>query len=328
MKAMLCKAYGPPESLVLGDIDPPICGKRGVRIDVHAAGVNFPDVLLIAGQYQFKPPFPFAPGGEVAGRVLEVGPEVTRFQVGDRVMAMIGWNGFAEQAVAPESACLLMPEGMDYETGAVFPTIYGTSYHALVQRANLQPGEVLLVHGACGGVGTAAIGIGKKLGARIIATGGDDAKLARIQEEFAIEHVVNYRTAGPLKDAVKKLTGGKGADVIYDPVGGDVFEQSLRCINWNGRLLVIGFASGQIPAARANLMLLKGSSVVGVFWGSFTAREPDRNQANFQVMLDWYRAGELAPLISHRFPLARAGEAIQALIDRRVVGKAVVIVER
>lgn len=328
MKAMLCTAYGPPESLVLSDIEPPSCGRKAVRIEVHAAGVNFPDVLLIAGQYQFKPPLPFAPGGEVAGRVTEVGADVTRFQVGDRVMAMIGWNGFAEQAVAPEDKCLRLPDAMDYETGAAFPTTYGTSYYALVQRGQLQPGEVLLVHGASGGVGTAAVSIGKKLGARIIATGGDDKKLARLQDTYGVDHVVNYRSEKPLKDAIKRLTGGKGADVIYDPVGGEVFEQSLRCINWNGRLLVIGFASGKIPMAKANLMLLKGSSVVGVFWGSFATREPQQNLANFKTLLEWHSAGELPVLISHRFPLERAGDAIQALIDREVVGKAVVTIER
>lgn len=324
---MLCKAYGPPKSLVLDDIDPPTCGARGVRIAVHAAGVNFPDVLIIQGKYQFKPPFPFAPGGEVAGEVLEVGADVRGFAPGDRVVAMTGWNGFAEQVVAPADKCLSLPAHMDYETGAVFTMTYGTSYHALVQRANLQPGEWLLVHGASGGVGTAALEIGKKLGARLIATGGSDDKLARVQEAYGVDHVINYNnTDRPLKQAVKAVTGGKGADVIYDPVGGEVFEQSLRCINWNGRLLVVGFACGTIPAAKANLILLKGCSVVGVFWGSFGTRFPEQNAANFRTLFDWHAAGELRPMISHRFPLARAGEAITALIERQVVGKAVVIV--
>ena len=324
MKALLCTGYGPPENLELADIEPPSCGAKGVRIAVHAAGVNFPDVLLIAGKYQFKPPLPFAPGGELAGEVLEVGDQVTRFRPGDRVIAMTGWNAFAEEAVAPENKCLPLPDSMDYATGAVFPTTYGTSYYALVQRGHLQAGEWLLVHGASGGVGTAAIEIGKQLGARIIATGGDDDKLARIQEAYGVEHVINYKTQTPLKEAVKKLTGGRGADVIYDPVGGQIFDQSLRCINWNGRLLVIGFASGEIPSARANLMLLKGSSVVGVFWGSFATREPEKNADNFRTLMEWHAAGHLKPLISQRYPLARGGEAIQALIDRKVVGKAVV----
>jgi NADPH2:quinone reductase len=325
MKALLCKHHGPPEDLVLEDIDPPRCGAKGVRIAVRAAGVNFPDVLLIEGKYQFKPPLPFAPGGEVAGDVIEVGEQVTRFQVGERVLAFTGWAGFAEQAVAPEDKCLRLPESMDYQTGAAFAVTYGTSYHALVQRAGLRAGEWLLVHGATGGVGTAAIEIGKALGARIIATGGDDEKLDRICASYGIEHAINYRREPSFKDAVKSLTSGKGADVIYDPVGGEVFEQSLRCINWNGRLLVVGFACGTIPSAKANLILLKGCSVVGVYWGMFATREPESNRANFEALFEMHRQGRLAPTISRRFPLERGGEAIRALMDRTIVGKAVVI---
>lgn len=324
MKALLCTEYGPPESLVLEDIDAPSCGASGVRIAVHAAGVNFPDVLIIQGLYQMKPPFPFAPGAEIAGEALEVGAKVTRFKPGDRVIGMVGWNGFAEEAVAPEDKCLALPEQMDYATGAVFPMTYGTSYHALVQRGALKPGETLLVHGACGGVGTAAVDIGRVLGANIIATGGSDEKLAKLGEAYGVEHLVNYNTDAAWKNTVKRLTNGRGADVIYDPVGGDVFEQSLRCINWNGRLLVIGFASGDIPSAKANLILLKGCSLVGVFWGSWIARDPETNLANFATMFDWHRDGKLQPLISHRFDLAHAADGINALINREVVGKAVV----
>lgn len=324
MKALLCNEFGPPQSLVFGELERPSCHANGVRIAVHAAGVNFPDVLIIQGKYQFQPPFPFAPGGEIAGEVVEVGAKVEGFAVGDRVLGLTGWNGFAQEVVLPPQKCFKMPEAMSYEVGACFGMTYGTSYHALVQRGRLQAGETLLVHGASGGVGSAAIEIGRCLGATLIATGGSDAKLDALGAAYAVDHVVNYASTASLKDAVKQLTGGRGADVIYDPVGGKVFEQSLRCINWNGRLLVVGFASGEIPAAKANLVLLKGCSVVGVFWGSFTTREPEVNAANFDQLFEWYAQGKLRPHISHRFALEQGGAAIQALIDREVVGKAVV----
>lgn len=326
MKAVLCKEHGPPESLVIEDVPSEPVGSGQLRIGVHAAGVNFPDVLIIRGEYQFKPPLPFAPGAEVAGEVLEVGPNVKGFQAGDRVIGMCGWNGFAEEVVLGAEKCIRMPEPMDYATGAAFSMTYGTSYHALVQRAQLREGETLLVHGATGGVGTAAVEIGKALGARVIAAGGSDDKLATLKDLYGVEDVVNIRTDATWKDRVKALTGGQGADVIYDTVGGDVFEPSLRCINWEGRLLVVGFASGTIPKARANLILLKGCSVVGVFWGAFAARDPERSRTNFETLFSWYAAGRLMPHISHRFPLEQAAEALNALIRREVVGKAVLIV--
>ena len=322
MKAVLCKEYGPPEKLVYEDTERPRLGAGDVRIRVRAAGVNFPDLLIIENKYQFKPPLPFAPGGEVAGDVIEVGAEAKGFSVGDRVIGMCGWNGFAEEVVVPRDKALGMPEGMPYEVGTVLPTTYGTTVHALVQRGRLRPGEWLLVHGAAGGVGSAAIEVGKNLGARIVATGGDDGKLARLRELYGVEHLVNYKTNPDWKEAVKAITGG-GADVIYDPVGGDVFDQSLRCIAWDGRLLVIGFASGAIPSAKVNLILLKGCSVVGVFWGGFAAREPDTNRRNFELLFDWWKDGKLKPAISHRFPLEKAAEALGALARREVVGKAV-----
>lgn len=324
MKAMLCKEYGPPEKLVLEDIPSEAPGAGQVKIGVRAAGVNFPDVLIIKGEYQFKPTPPFAPGAEVAGDVVAVGSGVADFSVGDRVIGMCGWNGFAEEVTIGADRCLKMPPSMDYDVGAGFPMTYGTSHHALVQRAKLKPGETLLVLGATGGVGTAAVEIGKVLGAKIIAAGGSDEKLAVIKEKYGVDHVVNYRSGPPLKDQVKAITGGVGADVIYDAVGGDLFEQSLRCINWDGRLLVVGFAGGTIPQAKANLILLKGCSVVGVFWGAFTAREPETNRKNFAELFRWFEEGKLHPYISHRFPLARAAEALQAIVDRRVVGKAVI----
>ncbi len=320
---MLCRAWGPPESLVWEETEPPALGGDGVRIRVRAAGVNFPDLLIIEGKYQFKPDMPFAPGAEVAGEVVEVGAAVTRFAPGDRVIGMTRWNGYAEEAVVPEARCLGLPAGMSFETGAGFPMTYGTSYHALVQRGRLRAGETLLVHGASGGVGTAAVDIGGCLGARVIASGGRDDKLRAVAERYGVADVVNYRTDPAWKDRVKALTGGAGADVVYDPVGGDVFEQSLRCINWDGRLLVVGFAGGAIPSVRANLVLLKGCQIVGVFWGAFVRRSPDLNRANFDRLFAWFEAGRLRPLVSRTLPLERAPEALRLLQRREVVGKIV-----
>jgi NADPH2:quinone reductase len=322
MKAMLCTEYGPPEKLVLTDVPSEQPGRGQIKIGVKAAGVNFPDVLIIKGEYQFKPTPPFAPGAEVSGDVLAVGEGVTDFQPGDRVIGMTGWNGFAEEVNVDATRCLAMPASMSYETGAAFSMTYGTSYHALVQRGRLAQGETLLVLGATGGVGTAAIEIGRLLGAKLIAAGGDDTKLDVVKRQYGVEHVVNYRT-GSLKDQVKTLTNGQGADVIYDAVGGDLFEQSLRSINWDGRLLVVGFASGTIPQAKANLVLLKGCAIVGVFWGAFTAREPAVNRQNFAQLFRWHDEGKLKPHISHRFPLARAADALAAIVNREVVGKAI-----
>ena len=320
---MLCKAWGPPESLVWDEVDPPALDPDGVRIRVRAAGVNFPDLLIIEGRYQFKPDMPFAPGAEVAGEVVEVGAGVTRFAPGDRVIGMTRWNGYAEEAVVPEERCLGLPAGMSFETGAGFPMTYGTSYHALVQRGRLQAGETLLVHGASGGVGTAAVDIGGCLGARVIASGGSDEKLRAVAERYGVTDLVNYRTDPAWKVRVKALTGGAGADVIYDPVGGDIFEQSLRCINWDGRLLVVGFAGGAIPSVRANLVLLKGCQIVGVFWGAFVRRSPALNRANFDRLFAWFEAGRLRPFVSRTLPLERAPEALRMLERREVVGKIV-----
>lgn len=328
MKAMLCKAFGPPESLVLEELPAPALTAGQVRIAVHAAGVNFPDVLMIQGKYQFKPPFPFAPGAEVAGEVLEVAPDVTGVKVGERVMAMVGAGGFADEAIAAANACMTLPKSMDYATAAGFSMTYGTSCYALMQRAQLKAGETLLVHGAAGGVGTAAVDIGKILGAKIIATGGSDEKLARIAKHYGVEHVLNYKSDTKWRESVKALTGGQGADVVYDSVGADVLEQSLRCVAWNGRILIIGFAGGDIPKIPANLILLKNASLVGVFWGAWLGREPDVNRKNFAQMFEWYEAGKLKPIVSHQFPLDRAGDALNAIINREVVGKCVITMGR
>jgi NADPH2:quinone reductase len=326
MKAVLCKEYGPPSKLVFEDVPSEPAGDGQVKIRVRAAGVNFPDVLIIKGEYQFKPTPPFSPGAEVSGDVLEVGKGVSGFSPGDRVIGMCGWNGFREEVVIGAERCMKMPASMGYDTGAALSMTYGTSYHALVQRGRLAKGETLLVLGATGGVGTAAIEIGKLLGASVIAAGGNDEKLAAVKERYGVDHVVNYATSS-LKDQIKTITGGNGANVIYDAVGGDLFEQSLRSIAWDGRLLVVGFAGGTIPQAKANLVLLKGSAIVGVFWGAFTAREPETNRANFEQLFRWYEAGKLHPSISHRFPLARAADALEALVRREVVGKAILTVE-
>ncbi len=323
MKAMLCTELGPPESLVLTDVPDPELTPDGVRIRVRAAGVNFPDTLIIKGEYQFKPPLPFSPGAEVAGEVLEVGANVTGFQPGDRVLAGMIFGGYAEQVVVHHGAVHKVPDTMDDVTAAALMLTYGTSAHALIQRGELKAGETLLVHGASGGVGLSAVEIGVAMGARVIGTGGDDEKLKTVLERGA-ESVVNY-TDG-FKDQVKELTGGKGADVIYDPVGGDVFDQSLRCIAWNGRLLVIGFAGGRIPQAPANLLLLKSASVVGVFYGQFTVVEPANAKANVAQLFAWFDEGKIRPHVSHTMPLAEAAGALNALLERKVVGKAVLTV--
>jgi len=327
MKAMMCKAHGTPESLVLEDLPSPPMGSGDVRIGVHACGVNFPDLLIIKGEYQIKPAFPFAPGGEVAGEVLEVGADVTSLRVGDRVMCLVGVGGYVDEVVIHESRCMKLPSTMDYATGAGFSMTYGTSYYALAQCAEMKPGETLLIHGATGGVGTATVEIGKLMGANIIATGGNDEKLKKLQEAYGVEHVINYNN-GPFKDQVKALTNGQGADVIYDAVGGDVFDQSLRCINWNGRLLVVGFASGRIPSAPANMLLIKNCKLVGVFWGAFAARYPEVNKANFEQMFRWHEEGKLKPIVSQTFPLARAADAMNAIAKRTVIGKAVLTTDR
>ena len=322
MKALLCKAFGPASTLVLEDIPAPDIKKNEILLDVHAAGVNFPDTLIIEGKYQFKPPFPFSPGGEAAGVISAVGENVTHLKTGDRVMALTGWGSFAEQVAVPNYNVLPIPESMDFTIAAAFSMTYGTSMHALKQRANLQPGETLLVLGASGGVGLAAVEIGKALGARVIAAASSAEKL-EVARNAGADELINY-TDTSLKDEIKRLTNGNGADVIYDPVGGDLFDQAIRAIAWNGRLLVVGFASGRIPELPVNLALLKGASVVGVFWGSFAQRQPQDNAANFKQLFAWFEEGKLKPLVSQVYPLERAGEAIDALGGRRAVGKVVV----
>ena len=322
MKAVLCKAFGPAEDLVLEDVASPTIKKNEILLDVHAAGVNFPDTLIIEGKYQFKPPFPFSPGGEAAGVVAEVGEKVSHLKPGDRVMALTGWGSFAEQVAVPGYNVLPMPDAMDYATAAAFSMTYGTSMHALKQRANLQAGETLLVLGASGGVGLAAVEIGKAMGARVIAAASSAEKL-EVAKNAGADELINYSETS-LKDAVRKLTNGQGLDVIYDPVGGDLFDEAVRTLNWRGRLLVVGFASGRIPELPINLTLLKGASVVGVFWGAFTQREPEANLANFQELFAMYAKGQIKPLVSQTYGLEDYAAAINALGQRKAVGKVVV----
>ena len=332
MKALLCKQYGPPESLVLEDVPRPAPpGEGQVLLRVRACGVNFPDLLLIENKYQERPSLPFSPGAEVAGDVAAVGPGIANgIREGDRVIAMIGSRGFQEETLADAGRCVPLPDSMDYATGAAFTLTYGTSYHALVDRARTAPGETLLVLGATGGVGTAALDIARNLGARAIAAGGSDAKLEAVREIYGVRDTVNYATAEePFKDRVNRLTGGRGADVIYDPIGGEAFQQALRCVAWEGRILVVGFAAdgANLPQARTNLLLLKGSSLVGVFWGRFTREAPERSARNFDTLFGWYADGRLRPHISHRFRLDEGIEALRAVAERRVVGKCVVVMD-
>src|SRR6266568_2194087 len=325
MKAVLCKAFGPPESLVIEDIEPAKPGNGQVVISVKACGVNFPDTLIIQGKYQSKPPFPFIPGSEVAGIVKELGEGVDHIKVGNRVIAFTGLGGFAEEVVVVATLLIPMPRNMDFTTASAFVMTYGTSHHALKDRAQLKPGETLLVLGAAGGVGLAAVEIGKVMGARVIAAASTDGKLEVCKEQGADE-VINYVNED-LKGRVKELTGGDGVDVIYDPVGGDYSEAALRGIAWGGRHLVIGFTAGEIPRIPLNLPLLKGCSIVGVFWGSFMAREAGHYQENIQELLSWFSAGKLKPHISATYPLGEAAEALNDVMSRKVKGKVVLLIE-
>jgi NADPH2:quinone reductase len=319
----VCKEFGPPERLVIEDLPSPSPGPRQVVVDVRACGVNFPDVLLIQDKYQFKPPLPFSPGGEVAGVISAVGAAVTGLVPGARVLASTGWGGFAEEVAVDADRVVPIPDAMDFVTASAFLFTYGTSHYALKDRAHLAAGETLLVLGAAGGVGLAAVELGKLMGARVIAAASTDDKLAVCREHGA-DATINYG-AEDLKERVKDLTGGAGADVVYDPVGGALAEQALRATAWEGRFLVIGFAAGEIPRIPLNLVLLKGCQVVGVFWGAFTGREPARNRANIDELLRWYAEGRLRPHVSATYPFERVAEALNALAERRVKGKVVLV---
>ena len=321
MKAVLCKSYGPPESLVVEDVPSPIPGPGEVVISVKAAGVNFPDVLIIQNKYQVKPPLPFSPGSEVAGVIKDLGDGVTMFKPGEKVMAITGYGGFAQEVKADARRVLKLPPSMDFRTAAAFGLAYATSDHALRDRGALKAGDTLLVLGASGGVGLAAIEIGKAVGARVIACASTDEKLAVCREHGA-DATINY-AAEDLRDRIKALTGGNGPDVVYDPVGGPFTEPALRSIAWRGRLLVVGFAAGDIPKIPLNLTLLKGCSIVGVYWGDFARREPERFAAAMDQLGRWHAEGRIKPHVSRTFPLERAADALQLMAERKVSGKLV-----
>src|SRR6266496_1146801 len=323
MKAVLCKAFGPPETLVIEDIEPQKPSQGQVAIDVKACGVNFPDTLIIQGKYQSKPPFPFTPGNEVAGIVKEVGEGVNHVRVGDRVIAFTGIGGFAEEVVAEAARAIPMPHGMDFTGASAFVMTYGTSYHALKDRAQLKPGESLLVLGAAGGVGLAAVEIGKVMGAHVIAAASSNEKL-KVCKQHGADEVINYGTED-LKDRVKQLTAGKGVDVAYDPVGGNYSEPVLRSMAWGGRFLVIGFTTGEIPRIPLNLPLLKVYSIVGVFWGSFMERDPKHGQENLHELLTWFSDGKLKPHVSATYSLEHVTDALNDLMERKITGKAVLL---
>jgi NADPH:quinone reductase len=323
MKAIVCKELGPPEKLVYEDVPSPPLRPNEVRIKVRAAGVNFPDTLIIQGRYQLRADPPFTPGAEVAGEVLEAGDKIKHVRAGDRVAAIVPHGGYAEEVVAPGDTVLPLPKEMGFEAAAAFPLVYGTSMHALTQRAALRAGETLLVLGAAGGVGLSAVQLGKLMGARVIAAASSDDKLALCREHGA-DDLVNYADTS-LKEAVKKLTRGQGADVIYDPVGGRLAQDCLSCLAWNGRYLVIGFASGDIPEIAANRLLLKGASAVGVFWGAFVARQAKDNFENFERLFAWQAEGKLTPHVSRAYPLKDAAQALNDMLARRVTGKVVLV---
>ncbi|WP_428482845.1 NADPH:quinone oxidoreductase family protein [Pyruvatibacter mobilis] len=333
MKAVLCKEYGPPDSLVIEDVASPEPGEGQVRIAVKAAAVNFPDVLIIENKYQFKPPLPFSPGGEVAGVVDKVGPGVKTLKEGDRVIGSCGWGGYAQELVLEEARCTPFPDDMDFVSASAFLMTYGTSHHALKDRAQLKPGETLLVLGAAGGVGLAAVELGKAMGARVIAAASTEDKVQVAKDHGADDGFVypsgemSRDEQKAFSDKIKELTGGQGADVVYDPVGGSYSEPALRATNWEGRFLVVGFASGPIPKIPLNLALLKGCQIVGVFWGAFTAREPERNKDNLNELMTWFRDGKIKPHVSKTYALGDAASALKDMAARKVKGKIVLTTE-
>jgi NADPH2:quinone reductase len=331
MKAMVSNAVGGPDTLTVEDIPEPQPAADEVRVRVHACGVNYPDSLIIVDKYQFKPPRPFSPGGEVAGVVDALGSDVKDFAVGDRVIALVGWGGMAEKVVTKAHKCLPMPADMPFDEAAAFIFTYGTSYYALKQRAALQPGESLLILGAAGGVGLAAVELGVAMGARVVAAASSQEKVDLAIKHGAAAGVV-YPTGALDKVAAKALSnefkeacGAGGANVIYDAVGGDYAEAALRAIAWEGRFLVVGFPAG-IPSIPLNLALLKGCQIVGVFWGSFADREPAENRQNGKEMFEMYAAKKIRPYVSAHYPLEQAGTAISDLAERRARGKIVVTI--
>lgn len=321
MRALVCSELNGIDGLAVGDLPEPELTPGTARVAVESAGANFPDILITQGLYQFKPDLPFAPGMEFAGTVTEVGDDTSRVAVGDRVYGSVGHGAFAEQVVAPTESLFAVPDGMGADVAAALPITFGTSYHALVDRAQLEDGESLLVLGAAGGVGIAAVQIGAKLGATVIAAVSSDEKAATVRENGAA-HVIRYDQED-LRDRLKRISQG-GVDVVFDPVGGETTEAAFRSLAWEGRHLVIGFAAGDIPALPLNLALLKGASLVGVFWGRFTQEDPGRNRENFETMAAWWSEGNLEPVVSRTYSLEEAPDALRALGGRQAIGKLIV----
>jgi NADPH2:quinone reductase len=328
MKAVVCEAFGGPEVLAVRDLpDPPPPGAGEVQVRIRARGAQYVDVLMLAGKYQYRPEPPFIPGSEAAGEIVAVGPEVTGFAPGALVMSRhtpngLGSGAFATLGNCKAEACVAVPAGMSLEEAAVFRGAYSTAYHALVQKGRVKPGEWVLIHGAAGGIGIAAIQVAKLFGARVIATASTEEKRAACLAQGA-EHAIDYR--GGFRDAVKSLTGGKGVDIVYDPIGAEVFDESMRCLNWGARLLILGFLGGAPALARTNHLLIKGAEAIGVRIGGLAEFQPEAYAEVMREILRLGGEGRLRPLISHRFKLERAAEAIQAIIERRVIGKAVLV---
>ena len=323
MKAVLCRQHGLPDTLELAELPTPTPGPGQVLVAVKAAGVNFPDTLIIQNKYQFKPALPFSPGGELSGTIIAVGADVKGYAVGQDVIAFTGFGAFAEEVVVDEGRLMPIPPGVPFDIAASFVMTYGTSYHAVRDRAALQAGETMLVLGAAGGVGLAAVELGKALGARVIAAASSDEKLA-VCKAHGADETINYSTED-LRERIKALTDGKGVDVVYDPVGGIYSEPALRSMAWRGRFLVVGFANGEIPKIPLNLTLLKGSSIVGVFWGDYARREPKSNAKDLTELVGMMKAGTIKPLISARYTFAQAAEALNAVMARKVTGKVVLV---
>lgn len=323
MRALLCREFGPPERLVVEDVPAPTPAAGQVVVRVKAAGVNFPDSLIIQNKYQIKATPPFSPGGEFAGIVEKVGEGATRFAVGEAVIGFTGWGAFAEEIVVAQEHLVPMPEGMPFEVAGAFLMTYGTCYHALEDRAQVKPGETVLVLGAAGGIGIASIEVAKAMGARVIAAAASADKL-RTCTAHGADETIDYE-AEDLRSRIDALTGKQGVDVVVDPVGGRFADPAFRSLRWRGRYLVVGFASGEIPKLPLNLPLLKGASIAGVFWGSFLRREPVAAENDVRDLAALYRAGKIAPLISGRYSLEQAPEAIRALSLRKVQGKVIVL---
>ncbi len=321
MRAMVATRWCEPSELEYLDVPDPQPGTGEVLVETRAIGCNFPDILMVQGKYQVKPPLPFSPGHEVAGVVRAVGGGVTRARPGQRVIAMLGWGAYAELVVAPAARVFPIPQAMSFEEAAAFGLVYQTAYCALVHRAALQPGEWLLVHGAAGGVGLAAVEMGKALGATVIATAGDRDKLA-VAKAHGADHLIDYRGEN-IRDRVKEICNGGGVDVVFDPVGGTAFEASLRCVNWGARLIVVGFAGGQLPQVPANILLVKNIAAIGFYWGSYRHRQPALVAAQFRELFDWWQDQRLKPLVSHRFDLTEAPAALALLRERKSTGKVV-----